>query len=232
MKVMFFVDYDNFKQALVRSKNRYPDFDKVPKFLFQRINSLLGWEEYNPRLIRTYVYSGEYSKNLLNKVKLKLRNNQYKKEQVEDYLPKLKEETSIQNQCFQRLKLCHFVDLKLKPLQFSRRELRVFQKGTDVQLAVDLVHHAYQDNFDTAIVCSGDVDLLESIRLVKNLGKKVVLVAHPDNIAYDMNKEGDFFYNLSKLKKDEIKTISFELAQPKKDQLNQPSDKEESNNLN
>ena len=210
---MFFVDYDNFKQALTYSKTRHPDFNKLPGFLFQKINNLLEWTKYNPRLIRTYVYSGEYSKNLSTKIKDKLNRNKHDKAEIDKYLSKIKEETVIQSQCFQRLKLCHFVELKLKPLQFSRQEMKVFQKGTDVQLAVDLVHHAYQDNFDVATVCSGDVDLLESIRLIKNLGKKVVLVAHPNNLAYDMRKDCDFFYNLAKLKEEERKSISFELPE-------------------
>ena len=208
---MFFVDYDNFKQALTKVRGRYPDFNKVPKFLFKKINSLMEWEKYNPRLIRTYVYSGEYSKNLLNKVKNKLNQNNNNKEDTEKYVAKLRGDFNIQNQCFQKIKFCHFVDLKLKPLQFSVKEKKVFQKGTDVQLAVDLVHHAYQNNFDVAVVCSGDVDLLESIRLVKNTGKKVILVAHPDNVAYDMKKEGDFFYNLAKLNDEEVKSVCFEI---------------------
>lgn len=112
---------------------------------------------------------------------------------------------------FQKFDFYKFVELKLKPLQFSPKEKKVFQKGTDVQLAVDLVHHAYQDNFDVAFVCSWDVDLLESLKLVKNCGKKIVLVAHPNSLAYDMRKACDFFFNISKLEKGEMENISFGL---------------------
>lgn len=41
------------------------------------------------------------------------------------------------------------------------------EKGSDVNFAVHLVNDAWLDRYDTAIVVSGDSDLVESIRLVK-----------------------------------------------------------------
>lgn len=188
----------------------YPDFDKVPNFIFEEINGLLRWDKYNPRLLRTYIYSGEYSKPLQDIIKIKLKKLNKNYREINDFLSKIINERKIQKECFQKLYLCKFVELKLKPLQFSDKEMRVFQKGTDVQLAVDLVHHAYQDNFDVAVVCSGDVDLLESIKLVKNQGKKVIIVAHPNDIARDMRKECDFFFNLAKIN-EKLENISFQI---------------------
>lgn len=210
MKFMFFVDYDNFKNYFLSKTDAYPDFAKVPDFLFKKINELRNWERYNPRLIRTYVYSGEYTKEITKKIKNKIaRSGDYDKNKIEKFLSKVRKEKSIQDCCFSRFIKLPFVELKLKPLQFSAKELRLFQKGTDVQLAVDLVHHAYRNNFDVAIVCSGDVDLLESIKLVKNQGKKIVLVAHPGSLASDMEKECDFFFNMAKVNDEELKKLCF-----------------------
>ncbi|WP_179379048.1 NYN domain-containing protein [Jannaschia marina] len=51
------------------------------------------------------------------------------------------------------------------------------EKESDVKLAVHLLHHGYQDEFDRAYVVSNDSDLTEAVRLVKEeLCKEVVLV--------------------------------------------------------
>lgn len=101
------------------------------------------------------------------------------------------------------------MDLKKRPLQFSTKEMKAYQKGVDVQLAVDLVSHAYQDNFDVAVIFSGDADLLESIKLVKVLGKKVILISHPHQASPNMIKTCDYFYDLSRLNEASLNEISY-----------------------
>ncbi|EPD36125.1 MULTISPECIES: NYN domain-containing protein [Delftia] len=60
------------------------------------------------------------------------------------------------------------------------RVLETTEKGSDVNLAVHLLNDAWLDKFDCAIVISGDSDLAESIRLVRNHHpKKVVGVIAP-----------------------------------------------------
>lgn len=49
------------------------------------------------------------------------------------------------------------------------------EKGSDVNLAVHLVNDAWLDKFDCAIVISGDSDLAESIKLVRQHHKKKVV---------------------------------------------------------
>jgi len=52
--------------------------------------------------------------------------------------------------------------------------IRTDEKGSDVNLAVHLLHDAYQKHYDTAVIISNDSDLAEAIRIVKNeLGIKV-----------------------------------------------------------
>ena len=59
-----------------------------------------------------------------------------------------------------------------------------------------------------AVLCSGDLDLLESVRAVKNLGKKVITMAHNENIAYQMKRESDSFINISELADAELDAFS------------------------
>lgn len=58
--------------------------------------------------------------------------------------------------------------------------LETTEKGSDVNLAVHLVNDAWLNKFDCAIVISGDSDLAESIRLVRqHHPKKVIGVIAP-----------------------------------------------------
>ena len=46
-------------------------------------------------------------------------------------------------------------------------------KGDDIHLATDMLSHAYENIYDTAILVSGDGDFVPVIRRVQKLGKKV-----------------------------------------------------------
>lgn len=47
------------------------------------------------------------------------------------------------------------------------------QKGVDVLLAVDMIKYAHNNSYDTAVVVSGDSDLVSAVELVKSMGKHV-----------------------------------------------------------
>lgn len=54
------------------------------------------------------------------------------------------------------------------------------EKMTDVQLGVEVVSDAYNDNYDTAFIITGDVDIVPSIEKVKaEFPKKRVIVVFP-----------------------------------------------------
>lgn len=46
-------------------------------------------------------------------------------------------------------------------------------KGDDINLGIDIVSLAYEDQYDTAILVSGDGDFAPAIKRVQKLGKKV-----------------------------------------------------------
>ncbi len=53
------------------------------------------------------------------------------------------------------------------------------EKGTDVNLAVQLVHDAHLSRFDAAIIVSNDSDLARAVKIVRTEVGKQVFVFHP-----------------------------------------------------
>lgn len=49
-------------------------------------------------------------------------------------------------------------------------------KGTDVNIAVEMLKHAYNNSYDIAVLISRDADFAGVVRIIKNLGKTVELV--------------------------------------------------------
>lgn len=48
-----------------------------------------------------------------------------------------------------------------------------YEKGTDVQLATDMITHSYKGNYDVAILVAGDNDFAGAVQAVKDNGKHV-----------------------------------------------------------
>lgn len=104
-----------------------------------------------------------------------------------------------------------FIDLRTTPLKQSEGE--IYQKGVDVLLATDLVNLAHTNAYDVAIILSGDTDLVEAVKLVKNLGKTVIIISYHSpgdarlsNISDLMNAAK--FINLKDFTKEEIFAMS------------------------
>jgi uncharacterized LabA/DUF88 family protein len=212
MKIMIFVDHQNFCQSLWAIDGRRQEkVSGLSNFIMEHLNTELKWDKYIPRLIRSYVYTGEYAETTISKIKHDLEKSKQENSKfvkgIEKTLDASLRRQEGQKKAFEAIKNnSTFLEIRTKPLQYSKG--RIFQKGIDVQLAVDLVSHAYIDSYDAAVVCSGDVDLIESIKLVKNLGKKVIVVSHPENTASQIFKECDYYIDLSKLNEDQLNQIS------------------------
>jgi uncharacterized LabA/DUF88 family protein len=70
------------------------------------------------------------------------------------------------------------------------------EKGTDVNLAVHLVHDAHMKRFDAAIVISNDSDLAESVRIVREELKLPVFVfyyAHTKHPSFQLKQVASRF---------------------------------------
>lgn len=59
------------------------------------------------------------------------------------------------------------------------RVLKSEEKGSDVNLAVQLVNDAWHNRFDCAVVCSNDGDLADAVRIVKRERHKSVVHVVP-----------------------------------------------------
>ncbi len=80
----------------------------------------------------------------------------------------------------------------------KQRGEHMVEKGVDVMLATDLVVRAYQDQYDTAIIVSGDGDFYPAIQAVKDSGKQVEVAAFETNISPEAARVADLHLKLTK----------------------------------
>jgi uncharacterized LabA/DUF88 family protein len=109
-----------------------------------------------------------------------------------------------------------FSELRTSPL--VTRKGVVQQKGVDAKFATDLILLAQANAFDIAILLTGDADLKEAIKLIRErYGKLVFMVAYKspnsdegrfNTISEDMINECDYFINLYLFSEEDILKIS------------------------
>jgi len=68
---------------------------------------------------------------------------------------------------------------------------KIREKGVDVQIAIDLVIGAGENNYDIAIIVSSDTDLIPAIKYVRSKGKQVEYVGFAQSPSFGMIKESD-----------------------------------------
>ena len=72
---------------------------------------------------------------------------------------------------FYNLRRIPYFEVKLGRLE--RRGDSFVEKGVDIKMAVDMLHLAHQNTYDTAILVSGDGDFAYVVEAIKYLGKHV-----------------------------------------------------------
>lgn len=212
MKLMIFIDHSNFFKSICKFKktkneDRVIDYHKLNQFVLEYLSKNPQYKNQNLFHVRTYYYDGEYTDNLINKIKQHTESipetNYQELSRINRELQKAERRMTSQKREMERLSSHYFLETKLKPLQYSRKNA-VFQKGVDVQLAVDLVSNAYLNNYDIAVLFSGDIDLYESVKLVKTLGKQVIIFSHNHLMAKGMVKICDFYKDFHRLEDDQL----------------------------
>src|SRR3989304_4267715 len=73
-----------------------------------------------------------------------------------------------------------------------------FDKEDDINMAVDMVENAYEDNFDIAILVSGDGDFVPAVRSVKKKDKIVKNIYFKDSSSRNLKDFCDESLELSK----------------------------------
>lgn len=66
-----------------------------------------------------------------------------------------------------------------------------YEKGVDVQIAIDLLIGAYEDRYEQAILISSDTDLLPAIKKCQSLGKSVCYVGFKKAMSYALKNQCD-----------------------------------------
>ncbi|MCL5018175.1 MAG: NYN domain-containing protein [Candidatus Pacearchaeota archaeon] len=209
MKIMIFLDNSNLFKGIRklyqdRGQDRVIDYYKINKFILKYLKNNQQYKDEKLSHIRTYYYDGEYTDNLITKIKYHLNSipnlpeNQEEINKVREILDKAIKRMESQKKEMKKCSWFYFFETRLKPLQYREKE-GVFQKGVDVQLAVDLVSNAYLNNYDVAVVFSGDIDLYESVKMVKTLGKHVIIISHRDLMANKMIEISDYYINICNL---------------------------------
>lgn len=83
---------------------------------------------------------------------------------------------------------------------------RVFQKQrsgrskrVDITLTTDMLSHAHRDNYDIAILVTGDEDYVPLVEAVKSEGKRVALWALKSGLSAALRRSADHFWDLGDL---------------------------------
>ncbi len=206
---MIFIDNSNFFRSIRclyedKSQDRVIDYNKISKFVLNFLSKNPQYSKENLFHVRTYYYDGEYTDALLNKLKLHLTSikelpeNQEEIHNLKELMEKINQKMEAQKKAINLMENFYFFETRLKPLQYSKTQ-GIFQKGVDVQLAVDLVSNAYLNNYDLAVLFSGDIDLYESVKLVKSLGKQVIIFCHENLMSQGMITISDFYKDICRL---------------------------------
>ena len=70
------------------------------------------------------------------------------------------------------------------------------QKGVDVLLSLDMLRFALKDNYDRAILVSGDGDYADIVKMVKDEGKSVEVAMFPASTAWALTQAADVLVEL------------------------------------
>ena len=88
--------------------------------------------------------------------------------------------------------------LEVKLGIWKQRGHTMVEKGVDVMIAADLISHAYEDHYDTAILVSGDADFYPALQIVKDTGKQVEVAAFDSNLSSEAAKFSDLITKFNK----------------------------------
>jgi uncharacterized LabA/DUF88 family protein len=80
----------------------------------------------------------------------------------------------------------------------KQRGEEMVEKGVDVMLATDLVVKALRDQYDTAIVVSGDGDFFPAFQAARDAGKHVEVAAFEANLSPEAARAADICIKLNK----------------------------------
>ncbi|MBI2042954.1 NYN domain-containing protein [Candidatus Pacearchaeota archaeon] len=161
-RVSVFIDGANFYGGLRTINPKYTD----NKFDFNKyIKKIIG---KNRKLIKVYYYNAS----------LKQHINQAIFQKQQDMFNRLKNRWGFE------VILC-----KRQKKDNDDGTIKHVIKGDDIHLALDMLKGAYENDYDTAILFSGDGDFAKLAEYVSKKGKKVENYHFANTISFDLLKE-------------------------------------------
>jgi uncharacterized LabA/DUF88 family protein len=79
------------------------------------------------------------------------------------------------------------------------RQHGAVEKGVDVALVTDMLKFAFMNIYDVAILVSGDNDFAEAVKVVKDRGIRVEIVAFEHTIGRDLRMLADKFTSIDSI---------------------------------
>ncbi len=65
------------------------------------------------------------------------------------------------------------------------------EKGVDVMLVTDMLQFAWKDQYDVAVIVSGDSDFAYALQTIKNMGKYIEVACFESNVSKDLLEVAD-----------------------------------------
>lgn len=161
-RIFIAIDGSNFYYKLKKL-----GFKNLSKFNFEKFTSYLASQEKRPSKLNGY-YIGIVREEVGNPKSIELKKGQDK------FLAKLAKQPFT---------------IKRGYILKSGREY--FEKGVDVQIAVDMCMKAARDEYDQLILVSSDTDLIPAIREVKSLRKTVEYVGFGNSPSFALIRFSD-----------------------------------------
>ena len=162
LRGMVFIDHQNFNIALqeyYRNKGLpYPELDY--EVLFRKIVKLID----NVDFIKASMYIPKPDKFLMGDSSLANTYYWAKNLNTKSFLD------IVEGRFISRPKTKKNMDITDKSTYYK------VEKGTDINLAVDVVSRAFHNSYDVAFIVSADTDYLKIYDILRNLGKLTVVV--------------------------------------------------------
>lgn len=173
LRVMIFIDAGYFMDHWLEKECKIPKMQYNFRQFSIRIANNGFTELKQPRLIRTYYYDGLPDLNYTDELT--------KRKKFHDRINRL------------------FGDFEVRTARLVKNNHHWEQKGVDTIIALDMVEKAVSNQYDVAILVSGDLDHLPAVKSVKNLGKHVYGVYYEASYSEPLINEFDLGYQLEKI---------------------------------
>lgn len=103
---------------------------------------------------------------------------------------------SEQQRLFHALAHLEYIEVREGRLRFDENYVPK-QKGVDVLIAIDMLRFALKNNYDTAILISGDGDFADIVNIVKDEGCKVEIVSFVGTLAPALRRVADLMVEVT-----------------------------------